>query len=113
MRTNRVRQWIYNNASQLTFISIVIVVFIVCACYAAYNDKVREDARYAGYPATAQYSTLDAGQGRFSWEATNLDDVIVLVDHSNGVSYIATVGGITPLLSADGTVAELDAEVGE
>lgn len=110
MRTNRVRQWVYDNASQLTFISIVIVVFIVCACYAAYNDKVREDA---GYPATAQYSTLYQGQGRFSWEATNLADVIVLVDHSNGVSYIATAGGITPLLSADGTAAELDAEVGE
>lgn len=110
MRTNRVRQWIYDNAAQLIFISIAIIVFIVCACYATWRDGAKDDA---GYPATAQYSTLDAGQGRFSWEETNLDDVIVLVDHSNGVSYIATAGGITPLLSADGTAAELDAEVGE
>lgn len=110
MRTNRVRQWIYDNASQLTFISIVIAAFIVCACYATWRDDVKDDAEY---PPTAQYSTLNAGQGRFSWEETNLDDVIVLVDHSNGVSYIATVSGITPLLSADGTAAELDAEVGE
>ena len=110
MRTSKVRQWVYDNIGQLIFVSIVVMVFIVCACYAAWRDGTKQDA---GYPQTAQYSTLSQGQGRFSWETTNLDDVIVLVDHSNGVSYIVTAGGVTPLLSADGTAAELDAEVGE
>ena len=110
MRTSRVRQWVYDNIGQLVFVSIVVMVFIGCACYVTWRDGRKEDA---GYPMTAQYSTLSQGQGRFSWEKTNLDDVTVLVDHSNGVSYIVTAEGITPLLSADGTAAELDAEVGE
>lgn len=71
-------------------------------------------AEAAAWPESAEFSTLETGQGRFSTHDTNLDGWRVLVDHETGVQYIVgnTVHTVCPLLDADGTPL-LVAEAGE
>ena len=58
----------------------------------------------AGWPASAEFSTLETGQGRFSAHDTNLDYWGVIVDHRTGVQYLCRYKyGVTPLLDVDGT----------
>ncbi len=58
----------------------------------------------AGWPDSAEFSTLETGQGRFSAHGTNLAYWEVIVDHSTGAQYLYRYKyGITPLLDADGT----------
>ena len=42
-------------------------------------------------------------QERFSEHETNLNGVVVLVDHETGAQYVVTGEGVCPLLDADGT----------
>lgn len=66
------------------------------------------------WPESAEFSTLEDGQGRFSAHGTNLDGWRILVDRQTGVQYIVgnTVHTVCPLLDADGTPL-LVAEAGE
>lgn len=58
----------------------------------------------AGWPDSAEFSTLETGQGRFSEHGTNLDHWEVLVDHRTGAQYLYRYEyGITPLLDSDGS----------
>ena len=62
-------------------------------------------AEAAAWPESAEFSTLETGQGRFSTHDTNLDGWRVLVDHETGVQYIVgnTAHTVCPLLDADGS----------
>ena len=65
------------------------------------------------WPESAEFSTLETGQDRFSIHDTNLDDWCVIVDHRTGVQYLYRYKyGLCPLLDADGTPL-LVAEAGE
>lgn len=66
------------------------------------------------WPESAEFSTLETGQGRFSAFDTNLDGWRILVDHETGVQYIVgnTAHTVCPLLEADGSPL-LVAEAGE
>lgn len=66
------------------------------------------------WPESAEFSTLETGQDRFSLRDTNLGGWSVLVDHETGVQYVVgnTVHTVCPLLNADGTPL-LVAEAGE
>lgn len=61
---------------------------------------------------SAEFSQLMTGQERFSEHETNLNGVVVLVDHETGAQYVVTGEGVCPLLDADGTPL-LVAEAGE
>ncbi len=57
-----------------------------------------------GWPESAEFSTLESGQDRFSAHDTNLSYWEVIVDHRTGAAYLYRYKyGVTPLLSADGT----------
>lgn len=57
-----------------------------------------------GWPESAEFSTLETGQGRFSAHGTNLDYWEVVVDHRTGAQYLYRYKyGITPLLDSDGS----------
>ena len=74
--------------------------------------------------ATAEFSELESGQGRFSMGETNLGSCFVIVDRSTGVQYLLygegrgyggtswAYTGLCPLLGADGSPL-LVAEAGE
>lgn len=52
---------------------------------------------------SAEFSQLMTGQERFSEHATNVDGLIVVVDHETGVQYLADGHGMTALLDVDGS----------
>lgn len=55
------------------------------------------------WPESAEFSTLETGQERFSTHGTNLEYWDVIVDHRTGVQYLYRYKyGITPLLDANG-----------
>ena len=65
------------------------------------------------WPESAEFSTLDTGQTRFSSHSCG-DDLggVVIVDHLTGVQYLMSGTGLCPLLDADGSPL-LVAEAGE
>ena len=65
------------------------------------------------WPESAEFSTLETGQDRFSRHDTNLNGWSVLVDHETGAQYLCRYKyGLCPLLDADGSPL-LVAEAGE
>ena len=65
------------------------------------------------WPDSAEFSTLESGQDRFSTHGTNIVYWRVIVDHQTGVQYLyRDKCGVTPLLDADGSPL-LVAEAGE
>lgn len=68
----------------------------------------------AAHSESAEFSTLDSGQGRFGMSDTNLGSCFVIVDRSTGVQYLLygegqgygstswSYTGLCPLLDADG-----------
>lgn len=70
----------------------------------------------AAWPESAEFSTLETGQDRFSVHDTNLGLCDVIVDHETGVEYLVWhagyKGGLCPLLDVDGSPL-LVAEAGE
>lgn len=65
------------------------------------------------WPESAEFSTLEGGQGRFSVHDTNLAYWEVVVDHETGAQYLYRYKyGLCPLLDADGSPL-LVAGVGE
>ena len=58
---------------------------------------------HSTWPESAEFSQLMTGQERFSEHATNVDGLVVVVDHETGVQYLADGHGMTALLDADGT----------
>lgn len=85
---------------------------VSCACLALWAVVMAlalagcsEGEPESTWPESAEFSTLETGQDRFSLHDTNLDKWRVLVDHETGVQYIVgnTVHTVCPLLDADGT----------
>ncbi len=58
---------------------------------------------HSTWPESVEFSQLMTGQERFSEHATNVDGLVVVVDHETGVQYLADGHGMTALLDADGT----------
>lgn len=61
-----------------------------------------------GWPASAEFSTLETGQSRFSSHDTGLGSWRVIVDHETGAQYLAYSSyrygaAVCPLLDVDGT----------
>ena len=59
------------------------------------------------WPESAEFSTLESGQDRWSWHDTDDPFLDVVVDHSTGIEYLVyddgPSAGLCPLLDADGT----------
>lgn len=58
---------------------------------------------HSTWPESAEFSTLATGQERFSEHATNVDGLVVVVDHATGAQYLADGDGMTALLDVDGS----------
>lgn len=71
--------------------------------YSVFSSVFGVDGLHSTWPESAEFSQLMTGQERFSEHATNVDGLIVVVDHETGVQYLADGHGMTALLSADGT----------
>lgn len=87
--------WNYVEYRLMTFGIVVFVVLATVSC-------VRGDEPDTGtWPETAQWSTLESGQDRWSRHETSLDDAWVLVDHETGVAYLETERGLCRMTDAD------------
>lgn len=91
----------------------VLLALLACSCTPE-DERAAISAGESTWPDSAEFSTLESGQGRFSVHCTNLGKWRVLVDHETGVQYIVsnTVNAVCPLLDADGSPL-LVAEAGE
>ena len=103
------------------FVKFVAIVLSLCAAAASALVLVLALLGMSGcstgdastWPESAEFSTLETGQDRFSTHGTNIVYWRVIVDHSTGVQYLyARDVGLCPLLDADGTPL-LVAEAGE
>ena len=65
------------------------------------------EAPESTWPESAEFSTLETGQDRWSWHDTDDPFLDVVVDHSTGIEYLVyddgPSAGLCPLLDADGT----------
>ena len=97
-------RWYYAVEEFLTTLEILMLSFAVglsaiwLLCRATGYGEL-----HSTWPESAEFSTLDTGQERFSEHATNIDGVTVLVDHETGAQYVRDDDGMTALLDADGT----------
>lgn len=83
-----------------------VIASIPLVCFAAWG--FREIGSWASreestWPDSAEFSTIETGADRFSEHETNLEGVVVLVDHETGVQYAMSAGGLCPLLDVDGS----------
>lgn len=76
---------------------IVAVACIVAGCIASGQTDL-----HSTWPESAEFSQLMGGQERFSEHATNVDGLVVVVDHETGVQYLVDGHGMTALLDVDG-----------
>ena len=83
----------------------IAVLLVMLACSCDLKDERVISAGESTWPDSAEFSTLESGQDRFSVHCTNLGKWRVLVDHETGVQYIVsnTVNAVCPLLDADGS----------
>lgn len=82
-------------AMLLSFVALVAVaVMLLCPAGRSLHST---------WPESAEFSQLMTGQERFSEHATNVDGLVVVVDHETGVQYLADGHGMTELLDVDGT----------
>ena len=87
---------------EIVRLSTLLIVF--CAVLAAVVFvALLGQSLHSTWPDSAEFSTLDTGQERFSEHATNVDGLVVVVDHATGVQYLVTDTGACPLLNADGS----------
>lgn len=57
---------------------------------------------HSTWPESAEFSQLMTGQERFSEHATNVDGLVIVVDHETGAQYLCDGDGMTALLDVDG-----------
>ena len=76
---------------------ILSAIWIICYCLGV-GDL------HSTWTESAEFSQLMTGQERFSEHATNVDGLVVVVDHETGVQYLVTAAGACPLLDVDGTL---------
>ena len=92
---------------------LVVWAVIMALALAGCEKTIRAVPDANGWPESAEFSTLDTGQTRFSSHSCG-DDLggVVIVDHLTGVQYLMSGTGMCPLLDVDGTPL-LVAEAGE
>lgn len=90
----------------------MLVLFVALWLSGGITLRATPTLEESTWPDSAEFSQIESGADRFSEHATNLEGVIVLVDHETGIQYAMTAGGVTPLLEADGTPMTV-LEVGE
>ena len=99
------REWVKANVEDFAIIAAIVfgliglifsVTWIICLCLGA-------DDLHSTWPESAEFSQLMTGQERFSEHATNVDGLVIVVDHETGVQYLADGDGVTALLDVDGT----------
>ena len=83
------------------FVTVGCFVAVACAV-AGCIPSARTDL-HSTWPESAEFSQLMGGQERFSEHATNVNGLVVVVDHETGVQYLADGHGMVALLDADGT----------
>lgn len=76
------------------------VMLALSACSLVTNSYIY--ASDSEWPDSAEFSTLDSGQSRFSTHDTGLRNVLVLVDHQTGVEYLVTATGTCALVYPSG-----------
>ena len=87
---------------EIVLLSTALIVF--CAFVAIIVSVAsRGQSLHSTWPESAEFSQLMTGQERFSEHATNVDGLVVVVDHETGVQYLADGNGMTALLDVDGT----------
>ena len=90
-----------------TLLNVVLILMLMTAggllaAYVLYVVGCGSDL-HSTWPESAEFSQLMTGQERFSEHATNVDGLVVVVDHETGVQYLADGHGMTALLDVDGT----------
>ena len=93
----------------LLLMALIVLFTAIGALGTRITRPVIEDSTW---PESAEFSQIESGADRFSEHATNLEGVVVLVDHETGVQYARSACGMCPLLGADGSPL-LAAEAGE
>lgn len=85
-------------------IAVVAVPLFIAAFVALAILVSGSDGRdlHSTWPESVEFSQLMTGQERFSEHATNVDSLVVVVDHETGVQYLADGHGMTALLDVDG-----------
>lgn len=81
---------------------LALFVALVAAVVLFHRNDSDRDLRTT-WPESAEFSQLMTGQERFSEHATNVDGLVVVVDHETGVQYLADGHGMTALLDVDGS----------
>ena len=79
------------------FVTALVMVAVMGIASLATREPV------STWGESAEFSQLMTWQERFSEHETNLNGVVVLVDHETGAQYVVTGEGVCPLLDADGT----------
>lgn len=88
------------DAMKLTAAALVFLLAIATLDSCIRLEPAIEESTW---PESAEFSTIETGADRFSEHGTNLEGVVVLVDHETGVQYAMSAGGLCPLLDVDGT----------
>lgn len=91
---------------------LMALIVLFTAIGALGTRRMRPVIEESTWHESAEFSQIESGADRFSEHATNLEGVVVLVDHETGVQYARSSSGMCPLLDADGTPL-LVAEAGE
>lgn len=81
----------------------VVAVFVVTLVLSEISSLIGAGDLHNTWGDSIEFRQLMTGQERFSEHATNVDGLIVVVDHETGVQYLADGNGMTVLLDADGT----------
>lgn len=87
---------------EIVLLSTFLIIFCAFVAIVVFVAS-RGQSLHSTWPESAEFSQLMGGQERFSEHATNVEDLIVVVDHETGVQYLADGHGMTALLDADGT----------
>lgn len=97
------RDWtdVVRGAALLLIPGAFVAALVMLAVMGIASLATREPVSTWG--ESAEFSQLMTGQERFSEHATNVDGLVVVVDHETGVQYLADGNGMTALLDADGT----------
>lgn len=83
---------------------LTVAALVVCLAIAALDGCMpRPVIVESTWPESAEFYQIETGADRFSEHETNLEGVVVLVDHVTGVQYAMSAGGLCPLLDVDGT----------
>lgn len=80
-----------------------VTLLAIAALGGCVRVTARPVAEGSTWPESAEFSQIEGGADRFSEHETNLEGIVVLVDHETGALYARSASGMCPLLDADGT----------